>query len=143
MFKKILLAVDGSEASQKAVNWAIQAYQEIPDVQITLLYVHQPYYLPVADANGYLPIAHEPADLEVPEATPAFAAWKQFPDQQRVTYQTLQGNPANIICEEAKNGQFDAIVLGSEGHGVVSSVLLGSVSAKVLHHAPCSVLIVR
>lgn len=143
MFKHVLLAVDGSEASQKAVDWAVQAYREMPETRFTVLHVYRPYMVAVPDANGYLPITYEQAEFEIPEETPAKDAWRQFPDQERVACQTFMGNPAEVICREAAFGKCDLIVLGSEGHGLVSSVLLGSVSAKVLHHAPCSVLIVR
>ncbi len=142
MFTRVLLAVDGSEASQKAVDWAVNAYREMPKAEFTILYVHQPYVLPAPEVVGYIPYPFE-AEQDVPAETAASQACERFPDKERVRCQTLFGNPAEVICEEAKTGGYDVIVLGSEGHGLVSSVLLGSVSAKVLHHSPCSVLIVR
>ncbi|MGC5324158.1 universal stress protein [Brevibacillus sp. SYSU BS000544] len=143
MFKKILLAVDGSAASQKAVEWARKTYEELPHSQISILYVHLPA-IPVGPAGGvYIPITYEQANPITPEETPAYDAWNQFPDKQRVTYDVEEGNPAELICRRAREEQCDVIVLGAEGHGLVSSVLLGSVSAKVLHQASVSVLIIR
>ena len=53
------------------------------------------------------------------------------------------GRPARIIVETANEWEADLIVVGSHGHGFWARNLLGSVSDAVLHHAPCSVLIVR
>jgi nucleotide-binding universal stress UspA family protein len=53
------------------------------------------------------------------------------------------GNPADIICEEAKEAKYDLIVMGSRGLSQIKSYLLGSVSSRVTRHAPCPVLIVR
>ncbi|BCJ85178.1 universal stress protein [Effusibacillus dendaii] len=143
MLGKILLAVDGSEPAQKAVDWAIDAYRALPAAQFHILYVFEPF-VPVGDIGGYIPTDFRiESMLEIPEDTPSYLAFQQFPDKQRVTHETLVGNPANVICEEARKGKFDVIVVGSEGHGAVASVLLGSVSAKLLHNAPCSVLVVR
>lgn len=143
MFKKILLAIDGSDASQKAIDWAKNTYDKLPNAEFTILHVHQPYYVTVPEAMAYVPEAAAGVVEALPTPTIAADAYQQFRDQERVSYQSLTGNPAAIICAEAKTGGYDVIVLGSEGHGVVSTVLLGSCSAKVLHHAPCSVLIVR
>lgn len=53
------------------------------------------------------------------------------------------GDPADRICDVARTGQFDLVVIGSHGSGFVKRALLGSVSQDVLHHAPCPVLVVR
>ncbi|MFM1651662.1 universal stress protein [Brevibacillus sp. B_LB10_24] len=142
MFQKVLLAVDGSQASEKAVEWAKKVYSEMPDTQFTFLHVIGPY-IPAVASMGYVPIPFDPSVLETPEDTPSFQAWKQFSDRSRVHYNNLLGNAPEVICMEAETGEYDLIVIGAEGHGVVSSVLLGSVSGKVLHHAKCSVLVVR
>jgi nucleotide-binding universal stress UspA family protein len=55
----------------------------------------------------------------------------------------LRGRPASALIEEAKRWGADLIVLGSRGHGPLESLLLGSVSAEVVDHAPCPVLVAR
>jgi nucleotide-binding universal stress UspA family protein len=55
----------------------------------------------------------------------------------------LRGRPASALTEEAKRWCADLIVLGSRGHGPLESLLLGSVSAEVVDHAPCPVLVAR
>lgn len=142
MFRKILVAVDGSEASNKAVEWAKQAYTDLPHATFTFVHVYQPY-IPVVGTDGYIPISYDPVNLQIPEDTPSFQAWSQFSGKERLHFVNLLGNASDAICKEALEGGYDLIVIGAEGHGVVSSVLLGSVSGKVLHHAKCSVLIIR
>jgi nucleotide-binding universal stress UspA family protein len=54
-----------------------------------------------------------------------------------------EGDPAEVIIEIANEQQADLIVVGSRGLTGIKRFLLGSVSNKVSHHAPCSVMIVR
>jgi nucleotide-binding universal stress UspA family protein len=56
---------------------------------------------------------------------------------------TREGDPAEVIIEVANEQQADLIVVGSRGLTGIKRFLLGSVSNKVSHHAPCSVMIVR
>lgn len=55
----------------------------------------------------------------------------------------LRGRAASSILDEAREFRPDLIVLGNRGHGPIESMLLGSVSAEVVDHAPCPVLIAR
>jgi nucleotide-binding universal stress UspA family protein len=55
----------------------------------------------------------------------------------------LRGHPAKAILAEAREFEADLIVVGSRGHGAVRTALLGSVSADVVDHAPCPVLVAR
>jgi len=55
----------------------------------------------------------------------------------------LHGRPATLIVETAADFRAELVVLGSRGHGPLTSMLLGSVSAEVVDHAPCPVLVVR
>ena len=53
------------------------------------------------------------------------------------------GDPAIEIVDVAKDSGFDVIVIGHKGSGMVSERVLGSISEKVAHLAPCPVVIVR
>jgi nucleotide-binding universal stress UspA family protein len=53
------------------------------------------------------------------------------------------GDPGSAICEAAEQDGYDLIVVGSRNLGGVRRALLGSVSDRVAHHAPCDVLIVK
>jgi nucleotide-binding universal stress UspA family protein len=54
-----------------------------------------------------------------------------------------EGDPAREIVETAKSRNVDAIIIGSRGLGDLEGLLLGSVSHKVAHLAPCTCVIVR
>ena len=55
----------------------------------------------------------------------------------------LRGRAASVIVEEARQMPADLVVVGHRGHGRWESILLGSVSAEVVDHAPCPVLVAR
>ena len=54
-----------------------------------------------------------------------------------------EGDPAKEIVAVAKEGGFDVVVVGHRGSGRIREMFMGSVSEKVVHSAPCSVVIVR
>jgi nucleotide-binding universal stress UspA family protein len=53
------------------------------------------------------------------------------------------GDPADVIIEAAKEHNADVIVVGTRGLNAAERLVLGSVSTKIVHHAPCDVLVVR
>jgi nucleotide-binding universal stress UspA family protein len=55
----------------------------------------------------------------------------------------LRGRPATVVVDEADEFAADLIVAGSRGHGPIASLVLGSVSAELVDHAPCPVLVAR
>ena len=61
----------------------------------------------------------------------------------KITGEIIQGPPRQVIVDEAERWGADLIVMGCRGLGAWSRMLLGSVSSAVVHHARCSVEIVR
>jgi nucleotide-binding universal stress UspA family protein len=57
--------------------------------------------------------------------------------------EVLRGRPATVLIDEAQRFQADLVVAGSRGHGPIASLVLGSVSAELVDHAPCPVLVAR
>jgi nucleotide-binding universal stress UspA family protein len=55
----------------------------------------------------------------------------------------MRGRPATVIVDEARGFSADLIVMGSRGHGAITSLVLGSVSGEVVDQAPCPVLVAR
>jgi len=70
------------------------------------------------------------------------AAFLQAADRSCAT-RLLHGRPASAIVDEARRWDADLVVIGARGHGPLESLLLGSVSAEVVDHAPCPVLVAR
>lgn len=67
-----------------------------------------------------------------------------FPEiNLNITNAVVRGSPGQVVVEEAERWGADLIVVGSHGYGFWSRTLLGSVSQAIVHHAPCSVLVVR
>lgn len=60
-----------------------------------------------------------------------------------VSGRILEGSPARVIIDEARQIDADLIIVGSHGYGPVRRHLIGSVSQEIAQHAPCSVEIVK
>ena len=61
----------------------------------------------------------------------------------KISSEIIQGSPAQVIVDEAESWGADLIIMGSRGLGIWNRLLLGSVSNAVVHHAKCSVEVVR
>lgn len=148
---KILLAVDGSEWSDAAVEEiASRPWPQGSEVHIISV-VHLPF-APSAETRS-LPESYysklEKESLERAESAINNARSRlQESDSQRetpltVTSEVIIGHPEETIIEAAKSHNSDLVALGSHGYRGVRRFLLGSVSQAVASHAPCSVQIVR
>jgi nucleotide-binding universal stress UspA family protein len=60
-----------------------------------------------------------------------------------VEFHLLQGQPADVITELAASEHADLVAVGTHGRRGVRRLVLGSVAAAIVRHAPCSVLVVR
>lgn len=141
MFKKILLAVDGSKHSLKAAESAKQL-ATIDNAQVEILHVCNTIDFYMRDS------AELKASLEkklVEESKKIIAKAEEIFKDTGINYTTkmIQGDAAEVICDEAEKNDFGVIVIGSRGLGGISRFVMGSVSSKVLTHAHCSVLIIR
>ena len=144
----ILLAHDGSAIARRAHARGIDLLG--PDHDYLLVGVVPPTYLPGAPLSP-MDAAHVTIpDLET-EIAVEHQERKAMEDSMAEAIAELQiaattrielGDPASTLCEVAKEVDAGAIVMGSHGHGLLTRVIMGSVSTHVLHHAPCPVLIV-
>lgn len=139
--ERILVPVDGSDASARAAAWA-SAYAARTAATLLLLHVHQP-------AGGETLAMSSLSAAEIDESTrriaaPAFAmACAEIADDVGVDTLVSLGDPADEIVALARREGASLIVMGSRGLSPVRELLLGSVSEKVLRHAHCAVTIVR
>ncbi|MBP2018732.1 nucleotide-binding universal stress UspA family protein [Symbiobacterium terraclitae] len=145
--KKILLATDGSDNSLHAARMAGELGAALKDVQVIVLYVaHVPRAYYAVDEFGNKVTPEVPMDVMIrrtgePILRKTISALG-LPEEQVVT-EVQVGEPAEEIVDYARLEQVDLIVMGSRGLSPIKELLVGSVSDKVLHTAPCPVLIVR
>ncbi|WP_036576448.1 universal stress protein [Oceanobacillus picturae] len=138
MFKRILLAVDGSEHSIRSAKYAIELAEKFNGV-INVVYV--------VDGNK--------AKSDVLHATDKFAlekmrndklkAVKELLNKTDIQYEIkiLHGEAGPTIVNYANNNEIDGVVLGSRGVNNLQTFILGSVSHKVAKRVECPVLIVK
>jgi nucleotide-binding universal stress UspA family protein len=143
IMKKILMATDGSEISDRALGVACE-FARLFTAEIVLVNVEQ----------GFPPNDVEPFNISqtVTIDEVLYAASKKLLAlaQQKAnalgiadvrTHSGL-GDPAGYILEFAREEKPDLIVVGRRGRGQLAGLLLGSVSQKLVSFAPCSVLVV-
>ncbi len=137
MFKSILVAWDGSEHGNRALDEAIDVARS-QDASLTLLTVAA--LQPVG--SGLVPPSSETDLLDGAKAILA-AGEALVPDGITASGRTAIGHPGAEILKRAVAGDHDLIVLGSRGRGAVRSAVLGSVSHFVLNHGTVPMLIVH
>jgi len=133
--RRILLAIDGSPASDKAVRFLIRYVNPAPDGPD-----REPVMVTIAHVMPFLkyPELREAGNMLVQRYVDKVAkAGFQVGESMKL------GKPADEILTEAKREKVDLIVTGAKGLGAIGRVLLGSVSTRVVQHAACSVLVVR
>jgi nucleotide-binding universal stress UspA family protein len=137
----IIVGVDGSGHSQRALEWAMHeaAIRHLP---LSVLTVHP------AIVGYFGGVVTTPQDMELTEQVQA--AVKAETDKvlaaldgghpESVTVRAVHGFPVEELVNASKEA--DMIVLGSRGVGGFSRLMLGSTAAQVVEHAHCPVLIV-
>lgn len=145
---KILVGVDQSEESQLALRYACHLLGHFP-AQVDALYV-KPDVVEMTREGAYAPFTTR-TEIERQVEREAGKVVEEIVEACEVclggkiscTPRIAMGDPAEEILREADGGQYEMIVLGGRGRSALQGLLLGAVSAKVLHHAKQPVLIVR
>ena len=136
--KNILVPVDGSEGSDRAITHAI-SMAEVCDAKLNFLYVANINQLAI---NACL------SDAILEAVTKAGnvildRAMEMVPTGIEKEAFSETGSPAVAILDFATTNSVDMIVMGSRGLGIVKGVLLGSVSQYIVEQARCPVLVVK
>lgn len=133
---RIVVGVDGSEASLDALRWAArQARLNGAPIEALMAWELPAYY-------GWAPVDN--LDLSVASRDALHTAVDQaLGDDPVVDVRELvvEGNAARVLIDAAKDASL--LVVGSRGHGGFAAALLGSVSQHCAQHAACPVVIVR
>lgn len=148
---KILVAIDGSEPSWKALDWAAEA-AKLSNGELLILHVI--HYEPVPDVLKELArVEHE----DVGEEKARFRMSRTLGDHltheassrakakglERVAAMTVEGRAAQQIIAAVETHDVDTVVLGSRGFGAIKGLVLGSVSHKVANVEGCTCVIVK
>ena len=140
----ILVGVDGSDQSHRALDWALHeaAFHQVP---LTVMAVQPRSVRPAT--HVYWNIPELPDNSFDPER--ARTELRNFVDKlatdsgdtpPEITVTVTRGNPAEELINASRDA--DLLVVGSRGSGAFAKLLIGSVSSKVTHHAACPVVVV-
>ncbi len=138
---RIVVGVDGSESSVRALAWAVgQAEATGGVVEATIAWDIPPTY-------GFGPTVQDGEDLAEPAKRTLAAAVEAVEDAStarrdvEVAQHVLRGRAGAVLLDQSKDA--DLLVVGSHGHGPIVGSLLGSVSQQCVHEATCPVVVVR
>jgi len=137
----IVVGVDGSGHSQRALEWAMHE-AALRHATLNVLYVHPAivgYYGGVVTAEQDLELTEQTQAAVKAEADKVLAAL-DGPHPESVTVRAVHGFPVEELVSASKDA--DMVVLGSRGVGGFTRMLLGSTAGQVVQHAHCPVLII-
>jgi nucleotide-binding universal stress UspA family protein len=143
---KILLAIDDAEFSEIAAN-AVIAQVKTNGTKIRLLHVLEPFPVALAEQMGRKDSPDfTAARVKIRDQAKAFLG--RATDKLRsagfeASYSFEEGDPRQVILDDAERWAVDLIVVGSHRRTGIKGLLMGSVSEAVAHYARCSVQIVR
>lgn len=145
---KILLALDGSVYSDAAVQEIVRRPWP-PESEVKVVTAAETPIMVGMEPWAASPDYFESLEKSIREAAQgviqnALTKLKATDDKSlKISSEIIQGSPKQVIVEEAERWNADLVVMGSRGLGTWNRLLLGSVSNSVVHHAKCSVEIVR
>ena len=148
----VLVATDGSEQSLKAARYLRDLLDPASVEKVSVIAVVRPLAaVPFASDFGEEEHAAQQAEVNpvglsfqraAREAVDRVAA--ELRDMTPNVETTVRaGTPADQIIRAADDLEADLIVIGGRGKGAMEAIVLGSVAYRVLHHAPCPVLVMR
>lgn len=146
---KILFATDGAKQSEAAIEMLAKFDLGDGDEIRIVSVIDMAVPMAVDIYGGYLPdttefekTARENAGKILEESSSSLRS--HFKERTlNVTTDVLFGSPESRIVEAADEFKPNLVVVGSHGYSTWERLLLGSVSDSVIHHVPCSVLVVR
>lgn len=145
---KILIATDGSEYSRAAARESCETFARTKETEVKVVSVYENSF-PIAgepfalSADYQQQIENEARAMAGKYAAEAKEIIREGCPDVALTTEIRQGSPGREIVEAARDWPADLIIVGSHGRGFWGRMLVGSTSDAVMHHAPCSVMIVR
>jgi nucleotide-binding universal stress UspA family protein len=138
----IVVGIDGSDHSRKALEWAARE-AGMRHVPLTVLAVHQAVtgsFGHVVNYPGDEDLTKKVGDAARQETDNVLGAIEDAARPETVNVVSRNGLPAEEILQAAADA--DMVVVGSRGAGGFKQLLMGSVSSQVTHHAHCPVVVI-
>jgi len=145
--KKILAPIDFSTHSMEAMRGAMELAKDV-GAEVHLMHVIAPHHhfipLPLAtNVEQSRELVREAAMIEQAEEELARIKKDEFGDSKKVFTFAVVGPPVQKLVDYAKEQEIDLVVMSTHGRTGGESILVGSVTEKVVRNAPCSVLVFR
>jgi nucleotide-binding universal stress UspA family protein len=141
LFSKVLVPVDGSDNSHRALDAALLLSEKL-GAKVTAVHVMED-----------IPVLHIQSEKLLRELLDAYKKQSQLILSKcsgiatrkglSINTKLLQGNAGSTILDFCEKEKYDIIIMGSRGRGKFKELVLGSVSSKVIHHSSCPVMIIR
>lgn len=139
MFRTIVIGLDGSERSLKALLYGESLAEKYG---ATLILVHAyPHTSDLHDFEGYTSLLAKRKS----SGERVLDGGAKMLSESRIVFERdlLEGPAADAILSVAETRDADLVIMGTRGLGAVKGLVFGSVATKVSHQAPCPVLLVR
>jgi nucleotide-binding universal stress UspA family protein len=141
LFSKILVPVDGSDISYRALDSALFLSERLGS-KITAIHVIEKVptvYIQSQKLLDEILETHKNESQKILDECSSIATKKGI----AINTTLLEGNPASTILEFSQTEKCEVIIIGSRGMGHFKELILGSVSSKVIHHSLCPVLLIK
>jgi nucleotide-binding universal stress UspA family protein len=157
MLQKILIAIGDASESEKIRDSGLDLAEKL-SAEVLMLHVLNPSHNGFELVGNPLMGGMSPlvSDLAVQQYQQDWQAYERLGLERLQEYdrqaknrhlkvEILQkfGDSGQMICETAKSAEIDLVVMGRNQKSVLSELFLGSTSNYVVHHAPCSVLVIQ
>lgn len=139
---KVLVPVDGSENSMRAVSYVFNMAKSHPSIEITLLTVACLYANYIGET--VLNLEEINVDCRKRSSLKLEDAKNYFTDRGvSVNAVLMQGEPADVIIDYVEKNGINKIIIGSRGLGPLKAAIMGSVTYKVLHNVKIPVTVIK
>lgn len=141
MFSKVLVPVDGSDNSLRALDAALLLSEKL-GAEVTAIHVMEE--IPVLHIQSEK-LLRKLIDDYKKESQLILSKCSEIAAKKGLSVKTklVQGNAGSIILDFCEKWKYDIIVMGSRGLGKIKELVMGSVSSKIVHHSSCPVMIIR
>ncbi|MDX6569014.1 MAG: hypothetical protein QOH15_1592 [Gaiellales bacterium] len=136
MFKTIVLAIDGSESSDRALQHATMLAKE-QGAHVRVVHVVE---IAMGRGGGLVHLDEDALRAKFEQQTRDLVA--AGVEAELELHSAPAGGPAHVIADVARRCNADLIITGTRGHTAVAGILLGSVTHRLLHVAHCPLLVI-